>query len=176
MLISVDCALTKSGIAVFDQTRNKIHIAQDILIKEKKKVRPIHERLVELFEEMRKIFNTLPKTSHVLVLEDRLSRVHINSALSIESARTTVMLAYYIFCRENSLPYEVYYYTPNEVKYIFGGAWAAKKEVVHPKFREKYPGLFLENRSEDVTDALMLAMYHLLPIESKWKKPAKKKP
>jgi Holliday junction resolvasome RuvABC endonuclease subunit len=170
MLISVDCALKKSGIVVFDQARKNIHLAEDILIKEKKIIRPMHERLVELFEAMRKIFNTLPNNSHVLILEDRLTRVHIQAALPIESARTTVLLAYYVFCRENSLPYEVYYYTPNEIKYVFGGLWAAKKEVVHPKFREKYPNLFLEKRSEDVTDALMLAMYHLLPADEKWKK------
>jgi Holliday junction resolvasome RuvABC endonuclease subunit len=160
LLICVDIALNKSGVAVMDNEKNVYATLLLNVIKSKSyysKLDEIYQMFTSVFDE---ILNNNPDAV-TLILEDRLKHGWSGATLaSIEGARVTAYHAFRHSCKSSQISSEVVLYDPGIIKKHFTGKKTSQKSDVKKSAEQKNP-IIKKYDQEDVLDAIYLGLYHV---------------
>lgn len=162
ILISIDIALNKSGLAI-------VNLEDETLVStrliEAKSHWNYYRKLSFLYKEYTDLYESLlsDKTeSAILVLEGRLRAGWSASAMaSIEGARVCAYLAYSHVCDSLGIKTESHVYDPNLIKYFIAKKRSAKKDEMYEKAVSQFSWLKKLEYQEDEFDAVYLALYHM---------------
>lgn len=162
ILISVDIALNKSGIAILS-TDMEILYTSLLTVTQSwdyyRKVAYLYSYYGTLFDEVL----TQRPSSHILVLEGRLKAGwRASSMASIEGARVSSYLAYHHICEKHEKKTEVFVYDPNVVKHFMASKRSANKDEMYEAALSRFSFLKGLEYQEDEFDAIYLGLYHLL--------------
>lgn len=163
IVVSVDIAVNKSGIAILDSASRIIHTEVLSLKASWDYYRKLSEILSFFTDYFNRVLDYGPKKID-LVLEGRLKRGFSGETLaSIEGARVSVYHAFHLTVHSHEKHKEslVAVYTPDLVKEYFTGRGNASKSAMYSAATTKYSSLKKVKFQEDIFDAIYLGVYHL---------------
>lgn len=162
ILISVDIALNKSGIAILSTDMEVLYTS---LLKVTQSW-DYYRKVAYLYSSYSDLFTavlTKEPSSHILVLEGRLKAGwRASSMASIEGARVASYLAYHHICEKHETKPEIFVYDPNVVKYFVASKRSANKDEMYEAALSRFSFLKGLEYQEDEFDAIYLGLYHLL--------------
>lgn len=156
-ILGIDPGIGRTGWGIVSVEKGKLEVENYGCLETKSKS-PVDERLLVIFEAMKKIIVT--ENPDALAIEDLFFNTNAKTAFAVGQARGIIILA----AAEKKIP--VVSYTPLQVKMALTGYGRAEKTQVGQMVKTVLK-LTAVPKPDDTTDALAIALTHAFSYKMK---------